>query len=163
MKSANPSPSVLLTPVTSPSVCEPEIRIRVTSNKLQAFLTVYFPDNCRRPTLADLYQRLEADGVCFGLDETALTHALQRPGVDFLFARGIPPQSGENASIHYAFCLENRGRPAELEDGRVDFKCLNLFTVVRANDVLARKKPPTPGIPGMDVYGDPIPPLPGKW
>ncbi|HWR39485.1 MAG TPA: FapA family protein [Patescibacteria group bacterium] len=141
---------------------EPEIRVKVNPRKLEAYLTVFLPENCRQPTLNDLHQKLASLGICFGLDENSLKQALQRPGIEFPCARGIAPKNGDNAVITYSFCQENRGRPAELEDGRVDFKSLNLFTTVHNNDVLAIKTPPTPGVAGVSVYGSNIPPLPGK-
>ena len=146
----------------APAVREAEVRIKVSPNKMEACLTFFLPDDAAKPSLPELYSQLEKQGICFGIDEAALQQALRRPDIEIPCARGIEAQNGQNGLVDYSFSLENRGRPTELEDGRVDFKSLNLFTIIHKNDVLATKTPPTPGIPGIDIYGTSIPPSPGK-
>jgi len=120
------------------------------------------PRNCRPLKLDEVYDKIHAAGVVHGLDRAAVDRAYERPGNQVVCAKGDPAVDGTNASFVYSFDLSKKGQPVELADGRVDFKALNLFTVVAEGDLLAEKTPPTPGTTGVDVLGQPVFAKPGK-
>ena len=141
---------------------EPRIDILITRDRMEAYIQISQPENGREVTIEELYQNLEQKGIRQGIDLIALKQAIERPGLKFPCAKGTPPQRGQDAVIEYLLCAENQGCPAEMENGRVDFKNLNLFTVVHAGDVLAEKIPLSAGVEGVDVLGLPLPASPGK-
>jgi len=141
---------------------EPEINVLVDRDRMTASLQINRPKGSRPLTIEEVQAKIHAAGVVHGIDQEAVRRAFDRPGTPVTCARGDAPENGTDAQIRYCVNMENKGRPVELEDGRVDFKDLNLFTVVAEGDLLAEKTPPTPGVPGVDVLGQPIYPKPGK-
>lgn len=141
---------------------EPEIQVLVDRDRMSASLQIVKPKGSRPLPFEEVLEKIHATGVVQGIDMEAVKRAFDRPGTPVTCAHGDQPANGSDAVIHYAVDMNNKGRPVELEDGRVDFKDLNLFTVVAEGDVLAEKVPPTQGTPGVDVLGQPILPKPGK-
>ncbi|SDF39557.1 DUF342 domain-containing protein [Sporolituus thermophilus] len=145
-----------------PLSAEPEIQVLVGRDRMEATLQIIAPKGSRPVTMDEVLEKIKQVGVTYGLDHAAIQRAFAHPGLKVVCARGLWPTDGQDAYIKYYVDLENKGKPAELEDGRVDFKNLNMFTIVREGDLLAEKVPPTPGTPGIDVLGQPVPPKPGK-
>lgn len=146
----------------APELVEPEINVLVDRDRMEAALEIVAPRNSRPLTLDEVLGKIHNSGVVQGLDTEAVEKALARPGTRVTCARGEPPVNGTDAVIKYMVETDRKGRPLELEDGSVDFKDLNLFTIVAEGDVLAEKIPATPGTVGADVLGQPIYPKPGK-
>jgi len=107
-------------------------------------------------------EKINSAGVTHGVNAEMVKQALERPGGRVICASGEHPENGIDAVIKYHVDMENKGRPLELENGQVDFKDLNLFTVVKEGVLLAEKIPATPGVTGIDVLGQPAHPKPGK-
>lgn len=141
---------------------EPEIQVLVSRDRLEATLLITLPKGSRPLLLEEVMAKINSAGVSYGIDEEAAQRALERPGLKVTCARGLSPADGTNAQIKYHIDMENKGRPVELEDGRVDHKNLNTFTTVHQNDLIAEKIPATLGAPGIDVLGQPIAAKPGK-
>jgi uncharacterized protein (DUF342 family) len=144
------------------AVPEVEIQVRVDRDRMAAALEIVKPKGSRPLTLEEVQEKIHASGVVQGIDMEAVKRAFDRPGTPVTCARGDVAVNGTDAVIKYAHDVNIKGRPVELADGRVDFKDLNLFTVVSENELLAEKIPPTQGTPGVDVLGQPIFPKPGK-
>ncbi|HWR39212.1 MAG TPA: FapA family protein [Patescibacteria group bacterium] len=144
------------------SPTEPNIAIFITRDRMEAMIQINLPEGCRIPELSELYLKMEQSGIRHGIDAAAVKQAQARPGLKFPCAKGTLPSGGQDASIHYLVSQETRGCPIELENGRVDFKNLNLFTIVHKGDRLAIKTPATPGTDGTDVLGLPIAARAGK-
>ncbi len=76
-------------------------------------------------------------------------------------ARGRPPETGEPGEIELFF--EANPTPSfEDENGRVDYRELNLINNVEEDELLARINPPTPGRPGLTVRSEKIEAEPGE-
>lgn len=141
------------------------VLVKVAQDRLTATVEVYPQEAGGKPVDLETARRALADaGVVHGIDEAALAHAVGTAGgTPVVVARGEPPKEGADAHFLYGFRESaERGRPAELEDGRVDFYNLNLIENVRAGTVLVTKIPPEPGTPGTAVTGEPLPPRPGR-
>lgn len=149
------------TPVTAPTV-EADIRVLVARDRMEASLQITLPPGSRPLEMDELLEKIKKDGVVFGLNYEHIKKAYDCPGFRLVCARGQSPINGENAYIKYHVNIDNNGRPSEMVDGSVDFKNLNLFTMVQEGDLLAEKVPATLSIPGIDVLGNEISGKSGK-
>ena len=77
---------------------------------------------------------------------------------DYVVAEGKPPTRGEDARIEYYFNTDLSMKPAENEDGSVDFRNLNNICPVQEGELLARLYKEKPGTPGFNVFGEKIRP-----
>lgn len=161
VKDASGAP-VKIAEKSTAAIPEPEIQVLVDRDRMAASLQVVRPKGSRPLAFEEVLEKIHAAGIVHGIDMEAVKRAYDRPGTPVTCARGDAAVSGTDAVIRHTVDTENKGRPVELADGRVDFKDLNLFTVVAEGDQLAEKLPPTQGTPGVDVLGQPIFPKPGK-
>lgn len=141
---------------------EPKIQVLITRDKMEATIEIDMPKNCRPVAAEEVMKTVQEAGVAFGIDEGAVKKAYQHPGLKLVCAQGQSPVNGTDAYVKYYVDMENKGRPRELEDGRVDFKNLNVFTIVRQGEMLAEKIPATSGTPGVNVLGQPVAAKAGK-
>lgn len=76
---------------------------------------------------------------------------------------GTPAVDGQDGRIHYTFRTSREGlRPVIGPDGRADYRNLGLVVAIEPGQVLARREPPTPGLPGRTVKGERLEPRPGR-
>ena len=140
----------------------PEIKWMVSKDRMEVVLEIEAGEKCRKANPQDVIAKLNAAGIVSGIDEAVVARVCKHPGTSLVCAAGKKAVDGKNAIINILINTDASGRPTELEDGRVDFKNLNLFTVVESGQVLAEKVPATPGEEGQDVLGNPVFPRPGK-
>lgn len=145
-----------------PPEVEPEIQVQISRDRMEATLQIIKPKNSKPVTHESILAKIQNTGIVFGIDNIALQQAFERPGHQVVVARGESPVEGTNAYIKHHVDLGAQGKPAELENGKVDFRNLNMFTIVQEGDLLAEKIPATPGISGTDVMGNSVAPKPGK-
>jgi len=117
-----------------------------------------------KPTGRILHYFLSRNGVVHGVDEAVLkdmvvTNRFNEPVV---VARGTEPQNGEDGRIEYEIDISKNKRPELLANGGVDFRSIQTFTQVAQGQVIAKKIPPKPGVPGKAVTGLEIPAKPGQ-
>lgn len=72
---------------------------------------------------------------------------------DILVAKGKDAVQGDDAKIEYCFNTDTHRRPAQKEDGSVDYFHLSTINHCRKGDVLARIISEKPGEAGHDIYG----------
>lgn len=145
-----------------PGPKEPEIRIEITKNKMQATLEVIPSRKGTLPTFEAIQEGLAKKGVVFGIDEEQIRVALESPKQPVNIAQGRNAQDGTDARVQDVFDYSRVGKPKEELDGRVNFHELNLVFNVQAEDVIAEKLPKTDGVDGLTVTGEPISAKPGK-
>ena len=143
------------TPVIVPIV-KPDIRVLVARDRMEASLQITLPPGCCPLAMDELLEEIKKNGVIFGLNDEYVKKGYDCPGFRVVCAKGQQPVNGENAYIKYHVSMDNNGRPSEVADGGVDFKNLNLFTMVQEGDLLAEKVPATLSTPGIDVLGNPV-------
>ncbi|MBN2735426.1 MAG: FapA family protein [Spirochaetales bacterium] len=102
---------------------------------------------------------LENNGVYFGIKEDIVKEFEDRPqySTSILIAEGQKPVNGNDAQIQYHFNTDHKNVSLKEEDGRVDFKELNLIENVVAGQVLAKKTLPEKGVNGKTVTGKNLP------
>ncbi len=111
-----------------------------------------------------IYDLLKEKDVSYGIDEEGIIEYCKGKTFykDFNVAKGMRPLKGEDGSVEYLFSLDFGCSPKEKDDGTVDYKELGLIHNVNEGDVLCRITPPTEGIDGIDVLGNPVKAKPGK-
>ena len=87
-----------------------------------------------------------------------IKRALYMPGTPQIIAHGIPPIHGRSATIRVIPTNQKK----HITSGKIDWKEMGSLIFVNEGDVILEKEPPTPGKPGIDIFGREIPPIPGK-
>lgn len=123
----------------------------------------FFPPSIsgRRITLNDFLNDLKFKGITFGIQTEFLQSHFNSAGqycTDILFARGQEAVQGRDAKIEYCFNTDMHRRPAQREDGSVDYFHMTTINQCQKGEVLARIIPEQPGKDGCDIYGKPIKP-----
>ena len=117
------------------------------------------------PSLAELDVWIREEGIKNGIDHTAIQSAIEKAKEGLtavvVAARGQAPKPGENGSIEYLVELEQSHTQTITDTGAIDMRA-SLIRNIQPGEPLAVIHPPTPGQPGMDVYGQPIAPVAGK-
>ena len=137
------------------------IVVEVSRDKMRASVKFDTKRGSKLPTVQMVMDALQEKGIVYGIDEEAIEEGVKHFSI-FVAAEGDPPIAGENAYIDRKFNLGVKGRPVMDEYDRVDYKNLNLFVLVKANDTLAIRIPQTKGTPGKDIYGEIVPAQNGR-
>ncbi len=140
--------------------------VEISDDEMKAFIRVTAPG----PGGADLSEDditnfLKTNGVMHGIDEERVQAFVDHPKYQeaIQIAEGTPPKHGKDAEIKYEFETDpNKVHLKENQNGKVDFKELNLIQNVVKDQPLARKSPPEPGEDGRTVTGQYLPARDGK-
>ncbi len=101
---------------------------------------------------------LQMDDLVAAVARSQATGEVQH---DILLCVGTPAQPGEDGRVEFTFSLP-QSIGALKENGSIDFRDRGIIHAVSEGEILARIIPPTAGQPGEDVFGQPIPALPGR-
>lgn len=114
-------------------------------------------------TVEALLARLHEAGVKYGISQEALQRAAQgTEDQEIEVAHGEPPQPGQDGSIEWLVTAGSSLPQSAEELDRVDLSRYREIAGVRPEQILARRVPPVPGIPGRDVTGASVAPPPVK-
>jgi uncharacterized protein (DUF342 family) len=133
-----------------------KITVRISDDYYQAFLSISFEDE--PVTLDDVMVAIDERNVVFGVDAEVIKAlvALGEDVYDELIAEGKPHINGIDSVITYYFKEQVDAHPTINQDGKVDFKSLNILQKVNEGQVLAEKEVATEGLDGMTVTGKKI-------
>ena len=138
--------------------------VRVSENKLRAYLSVHPPSESGRKLTMEIVEKSLADRrIVQAIDRNAIEGALVKAGVgkipvhNAIIAKGRAHVRGDDARIDLKFQTEKKVGTIDQRSGAIDFKERQTLQIVKAGDVLAVKVPLTLGKEGIDVYGDVIP------
>lgn len=113
-------------------------------------------------SVEELEGALRGSGVVKGINRDRLVKSAA--GKKLLTSEPIakfsPPQVGKAAQIKYL--IQHEVKPAEREDGTLDFREINLLKNISKGDLLVKKIPPTIGESGCTVTGKEIEGKKGK-
>lgn len=137
------------------------IIVDISRDKMKATVRYDTKKGSRLPTFDMVMDELKALRITNGIDEEEIkrSYGYFKP---YVAAQGQPPITGDNAYIDRKFDLGEKGRPVVDEYDRVDYKNLNLFVLVKANETLAIRIPQTKGTPGKNIYGEVVPAQNGR-
>ncbi|NLW44647.1 MAG: DUF342 domain-containing protein [Syntrophomonadaceae bacterium] len=142
------------------------VKVHISDDGMAAYVTVYGPKNGGRSvTMQDVLNAVKDAGVVEGIDYGRLADCLKEENLNrpVLVAKGTEAQDGIDGRLEYQFARrDDKGKPVVLEDGKVDYRNLNLFVSVSQGDLLVLRTPPIPGVPGVTVTGRKIMPKAGR-
>jgi len=140
------------------------ISISVSEDELKAYMTLYVSEDDlshekRLNLVREIFEALNREGIVYGINADLLMGQL-KPGIEYLIAEGTPAINGEDSKIRmYEIPTP---KPQIIDSGKVNHYELNLINQVKEGDWLGERIDATPGIPGKNVRGKAIPPIPGR-
>ena len=116
------------------------------------------------PTVKDVEFLLMQQNIIHGVDWGLISKVINGPILDefVVIARATMPENGKDAQILEKIKIDPNAKPMILSDGNVDFRNLETIKQVAEGDLIAVRIPPSDGKEGIDIYGTPIKPIPGK-
>lgn len=138
--------------------------VEISDDELKAYLTIlYPPEGGKVITIKNICEEMAKQKIVYGLQEDILADVLKKEkfNTPFLVAQGIPPKNGEDAKINFKF-KKNKAFQFKEVGGRIDFKEMSPIEIIKKDEVIAVKTPPTSGQLGITVTGKVIPAQPGK-
>jgi len=140
------------------------VKVRISPDKMSATIHITPPDGGRMLSFEEVMNILKYEKVVYGINVKLLHDLCRNPAYnkEIVIAEGKTPINGKNGHIDYHFEITKDRTPKILEDGRVNFRELNLIENVHAGDILATITPPVKGIDGMNVMGQKVPAISGK-
>jgi hypothetical protein len=141
------------------------LSVEIADMEMKAYLTALPPGpGGADPEYDNIVSFLQDNGVVDGLKEEVLRRFSDNPiyREPVLVAEGARPQNGADARVVLNFDTDEKAVKLREEDGRVDFKELNIVQNVVEGQVLAKKIPAEKGEPGRTVTGKLLPAKDGK-
>lgn len=133
------------------------------SNDLMSATARFIPasETGKRLSFEECIGRLRSQNVSYGIQMQALQDHFMSSGIygtDIIVAKGKEPRHGADDKIEYYFNTNVQIRPAEREDGTVDYYNLNMINQCKQGDVLAKIIRGDNGEAGSDIQGRRIAP-----
>jgi uncharacterized protein (DUF342 family) len=136
----------------------------ISPDKMKGYVSFTPPENGRMLTFEEVMEVLNNNGIIYGINKATLESLIKYPIYSEMIcvAEGTPPVTGKNGSVEFLFDTKRETKPTILEDGRVDFRELNLIQSAEKGQVLCKLIPPVHGTPGKTVIGTDVPAMDGK-
>lgn len=148
-----------------PPVIDGRVEITYDNSGMLANMMLFAPQNGGRPVTMELVAKeFAANGIVSGIDEFDVREMVEGRIYEncMCVARAIPARNGANGYVDYKYEKTRVVQPKRDEFGVANFRELDSIVQIRRGDVIADIIPPTEGEPGVNIFGEPIPPEPGK-
>jgi uncharacterized protein (DUF342 family) len=134
--------------------------LEVSADRMEASITfVAAMGNGSSLTDDDVIALLDREGIVYDVELFTLVKRNKRYERKMLIARGRASVPGTDGYLQFHFDRSNlKPKPKIMEDGSVNFKQLDMFRLCNRGDVLVTTVLPREGVPGVDVFGKPVPP-----
>lgn len=131
--------------------------VTIDPDLMSAYLTITPIAGGSIITADQIAQALKEQGVLTGILYEEIENALTDAGSGrWKIAAGFPPQPGENSQFVSLIPEMKERCPLAEADGHVDYRNMGDIVSVKAGDPLMRRLPPTRGIPGENLLGQPV-------
>ena len=141
------------------------ISVQISPDEMKAFIVMTPP----KPggydlDIDEIKNILHNNNVVVGIDEEILSNIMDYPVYNepILVAKGIKPKDGQDAHVIHNFNVNKDEIHLVEEEGKVNFKELNIIQNVVAGQILATKEALQEGEPGRTVTNKLIPAKNGK-
>lgn len=139
--------------------------LSVSDDRMEVRIRMELGPNCKPFELEEILRLLKNKKIIFGIKKEKIQKLIDSinrnfiPVKDELIVAGKRPILGHDAKIIYHFELKSKKiKPVEDEEGKVNFKELDLINNVSEGDLLAEKIQAVEHQPGIDVYGEAVVP-----
>lgn len=141
--------------------------VQISADKMSAFLTFKRLTDDFECSLEQLEQFVQSSGVSEGIIPGVLQNICYNPLAFYkeqtLIAEGKPAEVGKDGFVQFIYDMKSKERrPAENEDGTVDFKEMTQLKNVTRGQLIAELVAPAAGEPGITVTGDEVASKEGK-
>ena len=139
--------------------------INITEDKLSAFLHITQEKDGGEPiTFEEITREIDSLKIAVNVDYESIKKLLdeKRYNKKICIAQGSLPTHGKDGRIHYLFEPTSELVPKKGKTGEVDYKDLGLVRNITAGEVIAEIVFPEDGKDGENVFGHPLPAIPGK-
>ncbi|MDR2559237.1 MAG: FapA family protein [Oscillospiraceae bacterium] len=139
--------------------------ISFNESKMEAYLNITEERDGGDPvTFKGIKEEVEGCGVSHevNFDEAKVLIDEKRYGKKILISKGKKPVNGRDGRIDYLFETTNELVPKKGKLGEVDYKDLGLVRNIVEGELIAVIYHPDEGVPGINVFGQEIPPVVGK-
>lgn len=143
----------------SQGIVEPaQAEIEVSEDKMFASLKLIPPKFGGESVTAYLLEKTTAP-IRYGMDPQILSNLIRNPifFTPILIAKGKAASPPQDETFIYFFRTDNKPKLEEDDRGKVDFKEIDMIQSIDKGQVLAQKKPASPGSIGYNVLGEEIP------
>lgn len=148
-----------------PPVIDGRIEITFDQSGMLANMMLFAPKNGGRHVNMDMVaEELRMKGIVSGVDEMDIRDMLDNHVYEtsVCIARAVPAKAGANGYIDYKYEKKRVIQPKHDEFGVANYRELDTIVPIRKGDIIAEITPPTEGEAGINIFGEPIPPEPGK-
>ncbi len=139
--------------------------ITISTDKMSAYLTVKRAFGGNPASKDGIEKLLTHHGIknnCW-LVERLNELDKKESAANVLVAKGKLPRNGKDSEFRPLFDAEEKEREfVEDAAGRIDFLAPQEYLILEAGERLMERIPPTEGVPGYDLYGNPVLPQKGK-
>lgn len=138
-------------------------QVRVDADEMAVRLTLTPPHGGEPASVVSILQALDAAGVVFGIDESAIRQACEAGQCEAaIVALGQPVQHGCD-SVFEAMIPQTVNRAPTIDaQGLIDYREQGSITVVQPGAPLMRRTPASTGVAGRNVRGVVVMPHPGR-
>ncbi len=148
-----------------PPVIDGRVEITYDNSGMLANMMLFAPQNGGRPITMELVAKeLAANGIVSGIDEFDVRDMVENHIYEncICIARAIPAKNGANGYVDFKYEKKRVVQPKRDEFGVANFRELDTIVQIRRGDIIADIIAPTQGEPGVNIFGEPIPPEPGR-
>lgn len=138
-----------------------KIELSFSDDKMKGYIIVTKPRGISAINVDDMLEEIKKIGITTGIKKEKLSEIVGKNRYDekICFAEGIEAVDGKNGYVDYkinAFKNKNSLKPVENENGKVDFKNLDVVENVEKDTLLAVKVMPEKGKNGRNIFGEEI-------
>jgi uncharacterized protein (DUF342 family) len=140
------------------------LHLQVTPSQVSFSIDSSISQTNYQITTDDIFFLLSEKSVIHGIDNETIGEIISSGayGQEFIIATATMPVMGEDAIITEVAQIDQDAKPFTNEDGSVDYKKWENIRQIKEGDVICTRTPPTPGLPGISVFGQPLSPTPGE-
>ncbi|QZY56777.1 FapA family protein [Crassaminicella profunda] len=132
-----------------------KVEIEIAKDEMKAYMTILPPKGGRMIVKEDIESILKNYHIEYGIDKDLINEIISEKKYNqrHVIATGKSPVNGQDGTIKYYFNTDTKIKPEIDQDGKVDYKELNIVQCVKKGDNIAEKVMPTDGIDGMTITG----------
>jgi Protein of unknown function (DUF342). len=117
-------------------------KLEITSDNMAAYLLIEnISDDGIDLDENSLLELLKSHNITFGIIDSTIKKICKSPNLNerYLIAQGKKPVSGKDGYVEFLIDFDNNFEPKVLDDGRVDYKELQIFKSVKKDEIIAKK------------------------